>query len=322
MPGISSAIGWIAVAKQSAKGTPASAPTMKYKLAAAPTLMPVKERGRYVSTDTGPDQGPSFTSRLGVSGDFQIYMEPSGMALLWFLHLGANADSGTNPNFIHTATPADDLPYCTIWRMVGNVIKERYVDCKIGRLAIEGSAGAPFTVTLGVEGISATWNETGADALAALELAGYLFPELNGAVLFNSVAQRIHRLSFESNRNISPYQADDYLSADIDPGKREVNLSVGLRFQGATAFPDYKTFFYSTGTTLSPVVGTVPVDITITRTANLSQRLTFPQVTYAGVPVQPDPGGDPIEIDLSMNVEKSPSQPVLTVVSRDANTTV
>jgi hypothetical protein len=324
MSGFSSALGHIAIAKQTAKGSPAAVPTKKFKLAAAPSLHPVKERARYAATDIGRDPGPAYTARLGVAGDFQVYAEPQAMALLWYLVLGANADAGAGPDYTHTATPANDLPYCTIWRSVGGNVFEKFTDCKLGRLAIAGGAGSPFTVTLGVEGIQ-SGIETAETALAALELAGYLFPEIQGLLQFDAAVQRVHRVEFEINNNIGAYQADDYIPFEIDVGKRELGLTVALRFAGRAAFPDYQDFFYGAAApqaALTPVVDTHSFEFTMRRAANIESKIVLPQVTYAGVPVQADPGGDPIEIELACNVEKAAASAIATVTTKDQNVTV
>jgi hypothetical protein len=52
----------------------------------------------------------------------------------------------------HTATPANALPYLTIWRSVGGVVFEKYTDCKINSMTIDGQAGAPLQVTLEYRG--------------------------------------------------------------------------------------------------------------------------------------------------------------------------
>jgi hypothetical protein len=317
--GISSAIGTIAFGRQTAKGTPAAVPTIKFKLAAAPSIGPVKNRNRYVVTDVGRDQGPGYTSGMMISGDIPIYLEPQGVAPLFFGALGANADGGVNPNYTHTATPANDLPYFTIWRMVGNVIVEQFNDCKISSLRIDGSAGQALSATLSVVGLSSSLITTDT-VLAALDPGGYLFPEGSGALKIDTVAQPLHQFSLEINNNANPYQADDFFFRDVDPGKREVNFSFGLRFQGPTAEPKYQDFYYGSGglpRTLTPVVGQHAIDMTFTRSANTLIQFLMPQVEYVAVPVNADPGGDPIDVAVSCYVEKPSGGNIMSVLTKD-----
>lgn len=324
MAGISSALGTVGIAKQTAKGAVAAVPAIKLKLSASPSLSPIKNRSRYEATDIGRDAGPTFTTGLGVGGEFQCYAEPAAMALLFYLALGANADSGAGPNYTHTATPANDVPYFTLFRSVGGVIFETWADCKLDTLSISGGAGEAYQVTIGCQGITAA--TTAADSvLTALDLAGYLFQEGGGAFKIDTVAKTIHQFTFDINNNISPYLADTFIPADIDPGKRELGLSVSTRFTGATAWPDYMGFFYGGAApqaALTPVVGTHAMQLIVTRNANTSIQIDLPQVTYAGIPVQPDPGGAPIEIALACNVEKPAASAIATIVSKDQAATV
>jgi hypothetical protein len=324
--GVSSAIGWIALAKQTAKGSLASAPTIKFKLAAAPSLAPVKNRGRYAVTDIGRDPGPGYTSQLGGGGGFQVYAEPTAMGLIWYLLLGANADGGSSPNYTHTATPTSDIPYCTIWSHVAGNITEKYGDAKLGSGVLEGTAGSPFTLSVdGIQALSVLFGDAGADALAALEPAGLLFPEMLGTAKFDTVAQRIHHLRIGVNNNISGYQADDYFMVDVDPGKREVEFACDTRYSSPTgAFPGYRREYFGSdaGTTLVPAVVSHAVDVTIARNANLSQQITLPQVTWTPSRPQPDPGGDPLTTSIVAAVEKPAAGSIMTVVSKDQAATV
>lgn len=325
--GYSGKLGTIAIAKQTAKGAAAAVPTVKFKLSAAPSVMPVKEIGRYVMTDIGRDPGPAYTSRLGVSGDFQVYLHFDGFALLAYLALGSNADSGAGPDYTHTATPANDLPYCTVWRMVGNVIFEKFVDCKVNSLRVESAAGSPATATVSIEGIAANadvWQA--ADTVAAsLESNGLLHMEAFGKFLLGGAAARLSRYSFEVTNGASAYQTDNYTSDEIDVSGREVTVSFALRFTGPTAKPSYRAFFYGSdaGLALSPILSTDTLNVEYVRAANKSVKIDTPQITYAAIPVNADPGGDPIEVEVSTTVEKpAGATPIVTITTKDQTATV
>jgi hypothetical protein len=109
---------------QTAKGTPATIPAVKFKLSGASSLMPTKTVARYNSTDKGQDPGPAYVSAMGVAGDVPVYLHPDGAAFLFNAVMGQAVDSGTNPNYTHTMTYADDVPWLTVWREVGGVITE------------------------------------------------------------------------------------------------------------------------------------------------------------------------------------------------------
>jgi hypothetical protein len=326
MAGISSAIGWIAIAKQTAKGTLATAPTVKFKLSAVPSLAPTKNRGRYNVTDIGRTPGPGYTSLLAGGGGFQVYAEPSALALIWYLILGANADSGTTPNYTHTGTPGTDLPFCTIWSHVAGNITEKFGDCKLGSVVLEGTAGNPYTLAVdGIQAMSVVFGDTAADALAALAPAGYLFPETLGTAKFDTVTQKVHHLRVGVNNNTSPYQADDYFPSDIDVGKLEIEFACDTRYSSPTgAFPGYRREYYGgdSGTVLVPAVNQHAVDVTLTRNANLTNQFLLPQVTWTPSRPQPDPGGDPLETSIVATVETPSSGAIMTTVVKDQNASV
>ncbi len=322
MAGIPSNIGWIAMAKQTAKGSAASAPTVKL-LVRSGGIGPQKGTSRYETTDIGRAPGGMFVNNVGVQGAFECYAEPGAMALLWYLLLGANADAGAGP-YTHTATPSTDIPYCTIWDSTGGTLTEKYVDCKIGSLTLSGDAGNPLIVSIdNVFGLAATYADTGADALAALAPAGYLFYEAQGAFKYDTVAQTTHRFSMTFDNNLSPYQADAITYSDVDPGNITIDASFECRWTGPTAFPAYKTEFYGGGTTL---VSTVPSNhafqVIWTRTSSLKLQLDLPQTKWVVTRPEKDSGGDPLNAAVSMFAEKPSGSAMITATSTDSTATV
>lgn len=315
--GVSSALGTIALAKQTAKGAAAAVPTVKFALTGT-SLMPEKRRARYAMTDIGRDEGPAYTAGLSVGGDFSHYLHFDGFALEAYLALGAIANAGVAPDYTHTQTPADALPYFTLWRMVGGVVFERWIDCKCTLLRVESGAGSPAVVTLGVVGITSEF-EAADTALARLQSPGLLHMEAAGRFLFATVAEKLARSVFEVNNNLAGYQADNYSFEEIDEGKRNVAYSFGTRFAGTLAFPKYRAFYYGSdaGTTLSPVVGVQAFEVEYRRAANQYVRIALPELSFAAVPVQSDPGGAPIEIEVACEVNKPAASPIATITVAD-----
>lgn len=319
MSGISSKRGSIAMGVQPAKGTPAATPTVKWFLAGDPTIAPVKNRGRYNMTDASQDSGPAYTSLMAVEGGLTIYAHPEGMGFLSAVVSGANADTGAGPNFTHTATPADDMMWVTVWREVGGVIVEKFQDCKVHSLRMEGSAGQPLTIALDVIGCKSTFLTTDT-VLAALTSPGLLYPEGAGLIKIGGAAVKLHKLSFGIARNASGYQADGFGYEDVDPGAREITLSFATRFQsGALGVADYREFYYGSaaGTEQSAAVATRAVEFEFLRNANTSWKVALPQVTYAAVPVNAGTGGDPIEVEVACEVEKPTGASIYTITTKD-----
>jgi Phage tail tube protein len=319
--GVSSKIGTIAIAKQTAKGAAATTPTHKYQLAAAPTLYPTKTRERLESTDSGRDMGLSYTQRISVEGDFAVYLYPDGAGPLLYSTMGAVAHSGTT-TFTHTITPANDLPWYTIWRMVGANIFEKFTDCKIGQVQIEGEAGGAPIATCTVVGVMAEFEVTDT-VLAPVASRPYIYHEGCGRIKINDVAYQIASVSFGINNNVAGYQADCVTYADVSPGQREVTLTFRMRYENPTTEPKYRETYYGSdaGTLLTDQVALKAFEWQLFRDADFSFLVELPQVVYVAVPVTPDPGGDPIEVEVECQVEKPSPGVIATVTVMDQTAT-
>jgi len=311
--GISSALGYYCIGLQ----------TAKYRASGEPSLQPVKTVERYHMTDTGRDGGDAYLSVIQVTGDIPMYMQPDGAALLWYAVCGAVAESGSTPNYVHTITPADDVPWLTIVRVVGGVITEQFLDCKLNTLALVSEAGDAPQYTASFIGITPTWT-TAPVAPTAVVGAPLMHWEGKALYLVNAVDQRIHRLSFEITNGLTPYQADDYFLSDVDPGTREVTFSYSMHFTSPTAEPKYREFMYGSdaGTTVSTTLPEKPVDLTWQRTINTSVKITMPEVRSAAVPINPNPSGEAIDVEVATVVEKPLASPIVTIVVKDQAATV
>jgi hypothetical protein len=326
--GVSGRLGRVWFAKQTVKGTailPAAA-AFGSRLAAEPSLMPFKERGRYVSTDTDQEGGTSYTSFMGVRGDLQFYLDPTTISFFAYAALGAVSTAGTGP-YTHTITPSESLPWLTLFREVGGgLLVETYIDCKVTSLRISGQAGQPAMLTVSFVGLKSQ-TLAAAPSKAVETVDGYIYPEAQGKIKLATVAKAIHSLDWGVNRNVSPYQADDYFATDIDEGARDYDLSFATRFNsGAIAAADYYTFFYNSAspaanTDLSPIVASQAFEFQFFRSAALSVKVAHTAITYAAVPVQPNPAGDPIEVQVAANVEPNPAGASTTITVIDGNAT-
>lgn len=318
--GVSSKIGTLAMAAQTAKGTPALTPTTKWQLAGSPSIAPIKDRARFAMTDAGRDQGLSYTSQMRVEGDFPVYLHPDGFADIAFGVLGAHSATGVAPAVIDTATPANDVPWWTIWRMVGGNLFEQFVDCKITGLAVEGTAGNPPIATVSVIGRDSIFMSSDT-VLAALASRPYVFYESCGKILIDTVSMEIARVTFGVDNNGSGYQADCINLADVDVGARDVTLSFLTRYKDPATEPSYAETYYGSktppaSTHLTP--STVPKHFVweLYRDADTGIKFDFPQVVYSAEEVQPDPGGDPIELDIACDVEKPAAAPIITITTK------
>jgi hypothetical protein len=319
MPGISSRIGTWAIARQTAKGTPVANPTNVYYLRAAPSLAPTKVVETLPMTDAQRDPGKNIVSRIGVEGDVPIYANVEGIGLLFYGALGANANSGAGPNYTHTITPASDTPWFTMWRMVGNVIYERFVDCKINGLTLEGAAGGALGITLSVIGIKAE-KLAGAFTGTPLFCSEFLFAESDTFHKVATVARPIDRLTWGVTNNGAPWQANAYRPEDIDVGNRDWTLDWGQRFNDAA---EYHEHFYGAGTDQVTTIPSKAWEVEFRKTAVQSLKIAHAGVSYREYPVQPDPAGDPIGVGVSAAIERQTTAAgTCTVTVLDQNATL
>lgn len=328
MGGISGSLGYYLIGIQPDQGDTAVT-WMRYVVEAAPSFEPNKVVNRYTMTDTGRDQGGAYTSVVSSKGDLPIYLHPDGIGLLCFLAMGSLADAGTTPHYTHTITPADDLPWFSVFRVVGGVITERFVDCKMDELKIDSKAGEPPVAMCSIIGITNTFDTEPVDGVGddtIQVIAGDPYKHYDGKANYKiaTVAQPIDAWTLDIKNNLLEYQADDFFLNDVPPGKREIDLDFSMHFQGPTTEPKYREFVYGSdgGTTVSTVLTAKAVEFKLVRDANVSIDFLMPQVRYSAVPVEPDPSGAPIEVQVATNVEKpTDDSDILTITVKDTNAT-
>ena len=112
--------------------------------------------------------------------------------------------------------------------------------------------------------------------------------------------------------NVTTQQTDDAMFYDVVEGLREVTLGFNLIFE---SLDEYNKFHYggAAGTDQSSSLASTSATFTFTKGAGNSISFTFPDITYTAFPVEPDPGGDPIVVDVAAVANRGAS-PVVTAV--------
>jgi hypothetical protein len=144
---INNALAAVGVAKQSAKGTPATQPTFLFGATGGKPMV--------VDIDQPEEQRTLLASRnaAGVNRqkvahgmNFSCRAHPEMIGLLLYGALGAISSSGTGPT-THTITPGTDLPYLTFWGLYAGSIF-RVQDAKIDELTLKLSGPGPIELDL------------------------------------------------------------------------------------------------------------------------------------------------------------------------------
>lgn len=319
MAGLRGNVGWLLAQKQTAKGTAATiAAASAYKMPfSGGNISPVRETDQLSETDASRDQGITYVTTSGVEGSPEFYVRDASAGFWLFTALGAAAVTGTTPNFTHTITPANTLPYVTIWRNIADTLYEQYRDCKVGSLTISADAGSPLTMTAGVNGLQATRLTAAPDAATPVPVQSGAVYNYNDATvtLGGGATALVSSFELTIENNLSRQQTDDVVPYDVAEGLREVTLSFDLIFE---SLDEYNKFHYggAAGTTVSPNVFTTSALFEFSKGTNNSIAFNLPSIAYTEFPVDPDPGGDPITVSVAAAAQRGGS-PVVTATVKN-----
>ena len=227
--------GYIGIAKQTAKGTPAASSDyfFKYLEANFPPEMdttPFREGGddEQIGTVVKNLHKEKFTIKfLG---------RPLGLAYAWAWMLGADAVTGTGDPYTHVITRlTDSRPWLTIYRKLDTGVVVRYTDCKIETITCEAEAGKEWNIT--IEGNALTSKVLTAEETPSYEESKpFVFYHSKDNYVLDGVAtSNIKKVSVKvSVMSQEGFQADDLLLADLPDIKLEGELQLEL-FAGSTA---------------------------------------------------------------------------------------
>lgn len=317
MAGLRGNQAYIALAKQTVKGTPNT--TYAHRLPfSGGNIQPSREVDNLAETDANRDQGVSYVRQLGTEGSPEVYVRDGSIHTLLECALGAIATSGTT-NYTHTVTPANALPYVTILKGLGGTLFEQFNDNKISELTISADTGGPLTASFDTVGRSAVRLAAEPGSLPALaSSAVYNFNEA-AVTLGGGATALVSSFELTIANNVSTQQTDDAVPYDVVEGLREVTLGFQLVFE---TLDEYNKFHYggASGTTQSSTLFTTSAAFTFTKGANNEISFTLPSIAYEEFPVEPDPGGDPVTVDVRARAQRGAS-PVVTAVVKNQTAT-
>lgn len=295
----------LAFGKQSAKGTPAANATYKMKVTGG-DISPKRTVFQLAETDSSRQAGKNIVTAASIDGSPSWYARPTDFGLWAYAALGANADSGVNPNYTHIATMANSGPYFTIWKNVGagNVV-DKYTDCRCTELHMAGQAGQPITVQTAWQGLSATFGATDDPATVVTE-DPLSYPQVT-VTKGGSAPGTVEAFSIDIVNNPLVLQADKQINPyDIVWGELMVSGSFTLLFQSDA---DYRSFHTgsSGGTALGTTLFAESLTILIQVNANLSVQFDVASIAYTEYPLTPDPSGAPIRVAMGWRAQPDPA---------------
>lgn len=306
MAAISGNVVTLKVGKQTAKGTPQATPTLGLKLTGG-DLVPARTTIQLAETDATRQQGQTVVvGAVGAQGSPSFYLRPDDFAFFAYMALGANADSGTTPNFTHTATPANSGPYFTAFKAIGStILVDRYEDIRVTGLHVAGGQGGALTYTVDCYGLNATLGQTD-PVLAVVTQTPLVYPQVT-VTKGGSAPGTIESFNLDIVNGGSALQGDKQINPyEYVWGELAVSGTITMLFESDADWRAFHTGSTS-GTTLSTTLYTQTMDILAQANANLSVRFTMSSVAYDSVTVPPDPGGAPIRSVLGFRSMPDPT---------------
>jgi hypothetical protein len=334
MPAIEANIEGLWIAKQAAKGTPATAPSTN---ANAKRLR--KVGGDVAPTPTHGNENYSDGNRFTDSVDFVdqingggapvVQAGPGDLTYLLYLALGAEsvgtAVSGVLPHTI-SANNAGGF-WFTVWKKLGSsiVLRQQFTDCRMASLRVEGSSAnkvvkaTPTIVSLN-PGVVFSADPT----LVVEPDQPYLYTEATGTFTIDgSVVKGHSSFALVINDNIAPWFGDDVLPYDFVYGQGSIGVEGITLLVDAAGLAMYNKIVYGTAT---PTAGAVPqksvymgsYSFTLARGTGATARslaITLPRVHWTpDVAVAGNPDGGPTELSLGAEA-RSLAGVQITVVS-------
>jgi hypothetical protein len=323
MAGIRGNTGWLMAQKQSALGTLATPALPGVAIGAFKTpltgggIAPVRSVSELSETDSNRDIGVSYVVSNEVQGSPEFYARDDQVGFWLQALLGNDSVTGAGPNYTHVLTPANTIPYLSVWRDVGDTLWESFQDCKVSSLTISGQVGQPLSVTPTILGRIATRLTSDPSVSASIPLAsGYVYNENDATIqLSGGTTTLVGQFSITIENGVTTQYTDNVQPIDVVEGLRRVSGSFDLVFQNLT---EYNSFFYggASGTTVSNSIYTTSADFKVAKGSNNSIEFALPSIAYEAYPIDVNPAGNPIVSSITF-VSQRGGSPVVTATVKN-----
>lgn len=322
------------VAKQSAKGSViAGVAATKRPVVVSGDLTVNRADGSEMFSDLDRfgDQTDYVNTIVG-EGSLGIEGSPDVAAYICWLFFGQESVTGMADPYTHTFTPGTNGGFWSTWwkRLGQNVIqRQKFGDCRIGGLTIEGSTGSKVVrLTPSLLSLAPGVTYASPDPTPSLPTEEpFLYTEGRGTYTINGVVftgQSQFTATWDEGRG--PYYGDDVVPADLVEGTASIGIATTFLVDQAGK-DEFDRQIY--GTT-SPTAGATPLkDLPAigSYTFTLTKRdasgaltpartfvLTIPGVKWApDLAIPPSPSGGAVELSLGGSMRKVAGQPASTI---------
>lgn len=276
----------LAFAKQSAKGSPASASTHRLYLAGGAQVHSDVVKEDFAELHGFQSPLEAYISSVEGKGAPEFYLMPSSGAALLLGILGADSPTGAGDPYTHPITQSTEIPYWTVWASTGGALFEKQVDCKLAHVKIHGESGKPLRIIPSFMGGTPSF-ASAEEVTAAIEKADrFLYYDGKAALKVEGVAVPLMRsFDLDIDRGTTVVPGDSMTPADSLVGALAVTLGITTT---PADFGEYNRVVYGSAT---PSDGAVPTqspdtlagspagfDLKFTRRADRTLELAIPNV--------------------------------------------
>jgi len=333
---IESNVEGIWLAKQTAKGTPATAPTSnanaKKLRKVGGGVNPTLDHGNENYSDGNRFSDASdFVNSIVGNGAPVAQMGPGDGAYLSYLMLGSETTAAAVAGVVpHTITPGPTSFWFTVWKRMGNslIIRQKYTDCRMVSLRVEGSSAnkvvkmTPTFFSLDAGEVFST------DPTCVVDTdQPFLYTEAEATFTIDTVVIRGHSsFAMVITDGLATWQGDSVYMHDVTTGQGAVTIEGITLLVDQAGLDQYNKIMY--GTT-SPTAGTKPqktvymgsYSFELKRGTVASANFRNFKVELAKVHWNPDlaidgnPDGGATEISLGAEARKDPAQPFVKITA-------
>lgn len=197
--------------------------------AANPTVITTVDPHGFVTGQTVTIAGHTG-STPAVDGDHVVtVLSPTTFSIPLNVTIGGTGGTASSGFTAHEITPANALPWLTAWRMLGDLVFERFVDCKLVQCVITSEAGQPLKAAITVEGLRPNSQTTHTQS-AVLVSSGDPFMHYDGAGAFlveGAPVSEIDRIVLTINNNGTKLQGDSLHPFTVSEGMLNISLEIG-----------------------------------------------------------------------------------------------
>ncbi|MBN8867515.1 MAG: hypothetical protein J0H98_08170 [Solirubrobacterales bacterium] len=259
MPLLEQNIGGLWVAKQSAKGTAASTPIKRLNWTAGSLEANRADGSEPAMATERFGKQIDYVDSLSGAGDPQVPALPPDLAYLLYLFFGAETVTGAADPYVHQFTPqAAGGFWATFWKSVGGSVvkRQRFADCRISQLTIEGSTGSKVVKVTPTIVCLDPAEEINADPIVAFSPGNpFLYTEGEGTFTIDGqVFRGQSQFSVTWNENLTPIYGDSVTAYDVATGQPDITVGVTI-YLDAAGLQRYNAQVYGTPT---PTAGAKP----------------------------------------------------------------